>query len=174
MMTTAQAQNELDRHLAGSRKARHSQIVSHLMKNLAETKRQNAELWEVVGLCHDLDDDVTKSNRQLHGIVTARWLEDRLPEEALEAIKAHDHRTGIQSHTELADALKLADALAIAAEDAGREFIAQIHTDSGWQNLSARLANDRPYLCPIIAELAGRMNLGNSDLVRMFEKAPHL
>lgn len=171
MLTREQAQGELQRHLADQRKITHSRVVAHLMRRLAQGMGQDVELWEIVGLCHDFDDTATKSNRQLHGIMTAQWLADDLPGHALEAIRAHDHRTGITADTAIADALKLADALTIADEDAGREAVSKIGTEQGWQRLGELLAR-RPYLLPIIANLCERMNLDLRSLSDLIADAP--
>lgn len=173
MLSVEQAHAELNKHLAeDAPKVQHSKVVASLMKHLAKTTGQDAVLWEVVGLCHDLDDAVTKADRRLHGLLAAGWLEGRLPGEALEAIQAHDHRTGLSSNTQLADALKLADALAIADKDVGREIISGIGSDAGLAELANRLVKTRPYLCPIITELADRMKIRLSSVAELFDNAP--
>ncbi|MEJ8573704.1 hypothetical protein [Microbaculum marinum] len=171
MISLERARDELDRHLADSGKATHCRVVAHVMRGLATVRRQDADLWEIVGVCHDFDDVVTRRNRELHGIKTAEWLENDLPREALDAIRAHDHRTGVRADTEIADALKLADGLAIADADAGREALAGAGTDEELQLLSARLSR-RPYLLPILTELSGKMNLGWGELVGLLDGAP--
>ncbi len=113
MITREDAVVLLDKHLGDSLRARHSLFTGFLMKHLARMLDQPADLWEVTGICHDLDFDVTKADRSRHGLVTAEWLKDDLPDDALLAIQAHDHRTGVVSDTKLADGLKLADAVAI-------------------------------------------------------------
>ncbi|NIZ61342.1 hypothetical protein DL239_10185 [Sedimentitalea sp. CY04] len=120
MLTLRQAQGLLDKHLANSNKAAHSRIVAHLMRRIAEKLQ-----------------------------VTAQWLEGRLPVDALGAIKAHDHRTGVLADTQIANALKLADALAIADACVGRDVMMQIGTFDGLHNLALCLET-RPYLPPII------------------------
>jgi len=47
-------------------------------------------LWGCTGLLHDLDFGVTESEPERHGLLAAEWLADRLPEEALAAIRAHN------------------------------------------------------------------------------------
>lgn len=172
MITLNQARDELQRHLADGPKARHSSVVAHLMRRLAGRRKRNAELWEIVGLCHDIDDKITKNDRSQHGMLAVTWLDKRLPEEALEAIRAYDHRMGVTSVTELAVALKLADALAIADEIVGRDVVLQIGAAAGWQKLSDRLAVDSPYLVPILSELAHRLGFGKQDLADLLKDAP--
>lgn len=173
MLTIEQAHDALYKHLAEDvQKVRHSKVVALLMKHLAEVTGQDAILWEIVGLCHDLDDSMTKTDRHLHGILTAQWLEGRLPCEALDAIRAHDHRSGLSSDTQLANALKLTDALAIADMDAGRDIISRIGSEAGWHQLSSRMVRTRPYLCPIITELANRVKISRASMAALFRKVP--
>lgn len=171
MLTRQQARAELVKHLTNGRKARHSLVVAHVLRRLAEDMGEDASLWEIVGLCHDLDYMATKGKRHLHGILAAQWLENDLPREALEAIRAHDHRTGVQANSIISKALRLTDALAIADEDAGREAIMQIGDCDAWHRLALRFEH-RPYLLPIITELTGRLNLPLSSLPGLFENAP--
>ena len=61
------------------------------MAQLASRFGAEAALWEVVGLCHDLDLPLTESDLSQHGPLAAQWLAGRLPPEATQAIAAHDH-----------------------------------------------------------------------------------
>ncbi|MGH6924905.1 MAG: hypothetical protein ACRED5_14320 [Propylenella sp.] len=112
-MTRAEAVALLREHLDDSPRAAHSRLVAHIMLELAHHFRADVPLWEVVGLCHDLDFFETAADRQRHGLLAAEWLGGKLPEEALAAIRVHDHRTGVRSQSLLADMLKLADVLAV-------------------------------------------------------------
>jgi HD superfamily phosphohydrolase YqeK len=85
--------------------------VGSIMRNLAEYYGQDEDLWEVVGVLYDIDYNETIGNRELHGVIAAERLKDRLPENALHAIRSHDHRTGYTPNTALDKALIFADAL---------------------------------------------------------------
>ena len=78
---------------------------------------------EIVGLCHDLDFFETCDNWTQHCLLTVRWLSDRIPADAQSAIASHDHRTGVQSDTLLADALKIADVIAVIYAKLGRRAL---------------------------------------------------
>ena len=91
----------------------HALAVSAMMKALAARIRKNEELWELVGLLHDLDYDVTRGDMSKHGLVSAKMLKGRLPEHELYAIKAHDYRTGFKPRTSLDCALVATDTLAV-------------------------------------------------------------
>ena len=105
------------------------------MRKLAKQLGEDADLWEVVGICHDFDEEVTRADRSKHGLLTAEWLADDLPVAALDAIKAHDHRTGFVSDTPLAgkESFKIATA-------------------------------DRPFLFAIIRERAEQLNMSFQQL----------
>jgi len=103
--------------IAGSTKREHSILVSRIMKRLAERFGEDPAEWEIVGLLHDLDYDLVKGDMSRHGIIAAKMLEERLSEEGLYAIKAHDHRTGFAPLSLMDRSLIAADALAIFIED---------------------------------------------------------
>lgn len=96
--------------IRNSSKFQHQVRVGKIMANLAEYFQQNKEEWELVGLLHDYDYDFTDDNRELHGLITAETLSGRLSEDALEAIKSHDYRTGYEPGSLLAKTLISADA----------------------------------------------------------------
>ncbi len=99
--------------IKGTSRCSHALAVSAMMKALARRLGKNEELWELVGLLHDLDYDVTRSDMSKHGLVSAKMLRGRLPEHELYAIKAHDYRTGFKPRTSLDCALVATDTLAV-------------------------------------------------------------
>lgn len=158
----------LVRHLGGSPRAGHSRAVGGLMAALATRLGADAALWQAVGLVHDIDYFAVGGDWSRHGIVAAEWLADVLPPEALAAIRAHDHRTGIAAEGPLADALKLADALAILDQHAGRAALLEAGTFDEWRSL----AGVRPFLVDIIAERQARLGLGVAELGEMLHLVP--
>jgi hypothetical protein len=136
------------------------------MRRLAVLLGGDAGLWEIVGLCHDLDFLVTSGDWSRHGLLTVEWLGDRIPADARAAIASHDHRTGVQSDTLLADMLKLADALAVIDQRAGRGVLADLHDRNPYPVLRKRLG-DRPYLADILERCAGRHNLPFACIVKV-------
>ncbi|WP_319466680.1 HD domain-containing protein [uncultured Pseudodesulfovibrio sp.] len=60
-----------------------------VMRGLAARLDQDAELWGITGLLHDLDYATTKENDTRHGLDTVELLKGKLPDEALDAIKRH-------------------------------------------------------------------------------------
>jgi len=60
-----------------------------VLRGLARNMGKDEELWGITGLLHDLDYAATKDDHARHGLDTVDQLKDRLPEEALNAIKRH-------------------------------------------------------------------------------------
>src|SRR5689334_12300844 len=119
MLTVAEADRLVGEHLGATPRAAHSRLVARVMRELALVLSTDSDLWEVVGLCHDLDFFVTGDDPRRHGVLASTWLGERIPPQARDAIASHDHRTGVEADTLLADALKIADAAAIIAAKLG-------------------------------------------------------
>ena len=126
MLSATAADQLVTQHLGATARATHSRFVAHLMRELAHVFNANAELWAVVGLCHDLDFFQTADNRSQHGILTIKWLGDFIPPEGQSAIASHDHRSGGDADTLLADALKIADLIAVVDAKLGREVLSHV------------------------------------------------
>jgi hypothetical protein len=60
------------------------------MEHLAQRLGQNQELWSLTGLLHDLDYAQTKEEPEKHGLISADMLQESLPQEAVQAIQAHN------------------------------------------------------------------------------------
>jgi predicted hydrolase (HD superfamily) len=86
------------------------------MQKLAERLGENTQEWELVGLLHDLDFDMVRGDMSKHGVVAAEKLQDKLPEDCLYAIKAHDYRSGFRPRRLLDNALLAVDSLAVVME----------------------------------------------------------
>jgi len=89
----------------------HMISVGAIMRGLAVHFGEDPELWEAVGILHDIDyesfgDDMTK-----HGLKSAEMVQDILPEEAVQAIKRHNPSTGNIPETRFDLALLAADAI---------------------------------------------------------------
>ena len=154
-MTPAEAEALVDEKLGSTPRATHSRQVAALMDLLASHWGADRELWTVVGLVHDLDYFVIGEGWTRHGVLAREWLEGQLPDDALMAIAAHDHRTGIRCDSLLGDMLRLADALAITIEAVGTEMFA---VADAFPRLRAALGQ-RPYLADMIEAISQRRHL---------------
>jgi len=171
MLSIAEADELVVRHLGDAPRANHSRVVAHIMRRLAEALSQPAELWEVVGLCHDLDFFAIEDDWSRHGPMAVEWLGDRILPEAQQAIAAHDHRTGIVADSLLADSLKAADAITVIDEKLGRPALRAIDTANPYAALRIKLGR-RSYLADMIEGYALKHAIPFERLVETIMGAP--
>ncbi len=70
---------------------KHCLATEAIMRALAKRLGQDAELWALAGLLHDLDYVETKDRMDQHGLVTAKILQEKgVCPEIIAAIKAHN------------------------------------------------------------------------------------
>ena len=86
--------------------------VEALMRALARHLDEDEETWALTGLLHDIDFEETRNNPRMHGLLASELLKDRVPENIIRAIKAHNHEyTGVKPETRMEKALIACDAL---------------------------------------------------------------
>jgi putative nucleotidyltransferase with HDIG domain len=68
----------------------HAVTSEAVMRQLAVVLKEDADLWGLTGLLHDIDFPRTKDTPEQHGLLAMELLKDALPEEALSAIRAHN------------------------------------------------------------------------------------
>ncbi|MBR0824152.1 HD domain-containing protein [Bradyrhizobium manausense] len=171
MLTPADADRLIVQHLGDTPRAAHTRFVACVMRQLAPGFSASADLWEVVGLCHDLDYFHSSGDWSQHGLTTVSWLGDSIPVEAQEAIAAHDHRTGVQADTLLADMLKLADAVAIIDQRLGRGPFCATDRAAPYAALRRQLS-DRFYLGDILERYSEKHGLSFDRIVAIVALAP--
>lgn len=171
MLSITEADELVGQHLGDMPRANHSRVVAHVMRKLAEALSEPSELWEVVGLCHDLDFFAVQGDWSRHGPMVVEWLGDRIPPEAQQAIAAHDHRTGIAAETLLADSLKAADAITVIDEKLGRSALRAIDVASSYARLRSQLGR-RAYLADMIEHYALKHGFPFERLVETIFDAP--
>jgi putative nucleotidyltransferase with HDIG domain len=114
MISIEKALELVEREIENDNLRKHMLAVSKIMEALADKMEivgEDKEKWTLVGLLHDLDYERTKDNPEKHGLVTAEMLKEELPDECLEAIKAHNKRTGFEPNNVMGKALIAADAV---------------------------------------------------------------
>lgn len=90
----------------------HMLAVGAIMRKVAEDQGEDPQLWELTGILHDIDFEVTSNDFEKHATISAEMLEGKLPETALHAIRAHNHEySGIKPESSLDFGLLCADAL---------------------------------------------------------------
>jgi uncharacterized protein len=91
---------------------RHMLATEAIMRALALRLGEDADLWGLVGLAHDLDSEETEHDFTLHGAGAAQALRDLgLPEEAAHAAAAHNPATGVVAESRIDVALIATDQL---------------------------------------------------------------
>ncbi|MEM0233023.1 MAG: HDIG domain-containing protein [Candidatus Nezhaarchaeales archaeon] len=90
----------------------HMIAVATIMKALARHLNKDEELWELTGLLHDIDYELTRKNPKRHGLEAERLLKGTVRPEVINAIKAHNFDdTGVMPENDLDKALIAADAV---------------------------------------------------------------
>jgi hypothetical protein len=80
----------LQEHVPDEHLIRHSLASEAVLRGLAAHLDRDEELWGLTGLLHDIDYAQTKDDPARHGLKGAQILENLLPAEALQAIRAHN------------------------------------------------------------------------------------
>lgn len=112
----------------------HSQASEAVMAALAARHAPNdANLWALTGLLHDLDFPHTKDDPARHGPMAVELLGDGLPQAALHAILAHNEEyTGVSPQTPLDYALRCSEAVT------GLIFANALVRPDGMQGMTAK------------------------------------
>lgn len=88
----------------------HALFSEAVMRALAAHFGEDEEIWALTGLLHDLDYPRTRDKPERHGQEGAAALRGLLPEEALQAIAAHNSEyTGLEPRSRLDYALRAAE-----------------------------------------------------------------
>lgn len=95
---------------------KHCYAVSDCMKHFAKRNGADADLWEAVGLLHDMDyerhPNAERSSTEEHPSVAASWLREHgWSEEVCRAILSHANYTGVPRETPLEKTLYAVDEL---------------------------------------------------------------
>ena len=90
MITRDEAFNLLENSTPGESLIQHGLATEAVMRGLAKELGKDEELWGITGLLHDLDYPETKDDAPQHGLKTADMLTGQLPDEAIQAIRAHN------------------------------------------------------------------------------------
>lgn len=111
MITRDESLDLVKQHVKNKNLVNHMIAVSAIMKRLAEFFNEDTELWEAVGLLHDVDYEVTSDDFSKHGLISAEMVAELLPDEGVHAIRAHNAMTGFKAESKLDVCLFAADAL---------------------------------------------------------------
>lgn len=157
------SKEEALRLIDGSSKRLHSVLSARLMKALAKILHEDEDEWELVGLLHDLDYDLVQGDMSRHGIMAAEMLQGKLPERGLNAIKSHDHRTGVKPRSLLDESLIFADSLAVLLEDRVFDILADACT---FEKTLRDESEEKPWISENIRSYFRRWNVSLSQILR--------
>ena len=95
---------------------KHCYAVADSMKHFAQLRGQDADLWEAVGLFHDMDyerhPNLERSSTEGHPFVGVAWLRDNgWSEEVCRAVLSHADYSGVSRETPLEKTLYAVDEL---------------------------------------------------------------
>ena len=102
-MNRAEALALVEKHVSEINLRRHMLATGVVMRALAERLSEDADIYEITGLLHDLDYSATVGDPSKHALVTAEMLAYKdLQPEVIHAIKAHNNKVPIESKLDLA------------------------------------------------------------------------
>jgi len=95
---------------------KHCYAVADSMKHFAQLRGEDVDLWEAVGLLHDMDyerhPNLERSSTEGHPFVGVAWLRDNgWSEEVCRAILSHADYSGVNPETSLEKTLRAVDEL---------------------------------------------------------------
>ncbi|MFP3950837.1 MAG: HD domain-containing protein [Candidatus Bathyarchaeia archaeon] len=111
MISREEAIELVEEHVSNDNLVKHMIAVGAIMRSLAERFGEDPELWEAVGILHDIDYEEVGEELEVHGLRSAEMVEDLLPEEGIHAIKAHNAMTGVEATSRMDLSLYSADAV---------------------------------------------------------------
>src|SRR5213595_3343270 len=112
----ARASNILHDWVQSESLRKHCYAVGDSMKHFAQLRGEDADLWEAVGLLHDLDyerhPNLERSSTEGHPFVGVAWLRDHGWNEGIcRAILSHAHYANVSRETALEKTLYAVDEL---------------------------------------------------------------
>jgi len=112
MISRDEAVSLLESKIENINLRRHMLATESIMRSLASRLGRDADLWGLTGLLHDIDLEEVDQDPKRHAAVGAEWLAGKLPDEAVQAVKAHNgEMLGIERSSELEHALAAAETL---------------------------------------------------------------
>lgn len=111
-MNREEALNKVKQHVKNKNLIKHMLATEAIMKALAKKFNEDEEKWSLTGLLHDIDYELTEKEPEKHSLLAEEILKnDNLPQDIIEAIKAHNEIHGLPRETLLAKALYVVDPL---------------------------------------------------------------
>jgi putative nucleotidyltransferase with HDIG domain len=106
------AQGLLQKYLKKEENLRHCQEVGLAMKALATYYKEDKELWQTIGLLHDIDIEIFGEDISKHTIVGEEILKkEEVDQNIIDIIKSHNNATGQKRSSKIEHCLYSADSL---------------------------------------------------------------
>lgn len=91
-MNRDEALELLKKYVKNENLVKHCIATAAIMKELAKELGEDAEKWELIGILHDIDYEITGGDMQKHGVVGYDILkENGVDDEIAEVVKTHNH-----------------------------------------------------------------------------------
>lgn len=91
-MDRERAVERLERSVASDSLRKHCIATAAIMRGLAERLGEDADLWETIGMLHDIDYELVDGDMTRHGVAGAALLRDEgADEEVCVAVERHNH-----------------------------------------------------------------------------------
>ncbi len=91
---------------------KHCIATAAIMREVAKELGEDEELWEVIGILHDIDYDVVKGDMERHGVEGQRiLLENGISEDIAEIVGRHNHMLFGEYEEPVEIALQAADSI---------------------------------------------------------------
>lgn len=112
MLTREEALNLVKKYISKRNILYHTLAVEAIMRSAARHFGEDEDKWGLVGLLHDIDYEKTEATPEKHSLIAEEILKGALPEELINAIKAHNFKhTGAKPESIMAKALIACDAI---------------------------------------------------------------
>jgi len=111
MLTRNEALSLVHEHVKNDNLVKHMIAVGAIMRGIAKKFGDDSNLWELVGILHDIDYEEVGQNWDKHGAISSEIVKNMLPESGLHAIRSHNPQTGYNPENRMDIALYSADAL---------------------------------------------------------------
>ena len=111
MITREECIDLVKRHVKNRNLVNHMIAVGAIMRGIAERFGEDQDLWEAVGILHDVDYETFGDDFSKHGAISADMVQDLLPEDAVNAVRRHNPLTGHEPETRFDISLLAADAM---------------------------------------------------------------
>ncbi len=111
MITREECIDLVKRNVKNRNLVNHMIAVGAIMRGMAERFGEDQDLWEAVGILHDVDYEAFGDDFSRHGAVSADMVQDLLPEEAVNAVRRHNPLTGHEPETRFDISLLAADGI---------------------------------------------------------------